>query len=133
MQCSIFKNSCIGRLVLINRCFVYLKYIQCAKTCKNVQKRASQVLIDQKTCIWSSHLPKMCKNRAKTCISSVFGSYSKTCIVKVRASWGRVSQGLTVTCFMVFDEELQHHLYSMSTVKVDRMCSVSMIWSWLAD
>ena len=46
MQCSTFKNSCIGRLVLINRCFVYLKYIQCAKTCKNMQKRASQVFLD---------------------------------------------------------------------------------------
>ena len=25
---------------------MYLKYIQCAKTCKNVQKRASQVFLD---------------------------------------------------------------------------------------
>ena len=54
--------------------FVYLKYIQCAKTCKNVQKRASQVLTYQKTCISRSHLPKnvqkTCKNVqkcAKTC------------------------------------------------------------------
>ena len=53
---------------------MYLKYIQCAKTCKNVQKRA-------KTCISSTYLPKnvhlkvsftkkrakTCKKRAKTC------------------------------------------------------------------
>ena len=42
---------------------MYLKY-SCtkkrAKTCKNVQKRASQVLIYQKTC-------KNVQNRAKTC------------------------------------------------------------------
>ena len=30
------------------------------------------------------------------CISTFFGPYSKTCIVKVRADWGRVSRGLTV-------------------------------------
>ena len=34
---------------------------------KNMQKRASQVLIYQKTCISSSHMPKTCKKRAKTC------------------------------------------------------------------
>ena len=32
----------------------------------------------------------------KTCISNFFGPYSKTCIVEVRAAWGRVSRGLTV-------------------------------------
>ena len=43
------------------------------------------------------------KNRAaqgfhyiNSCISNFFGPYSKTCIVKVRAAWGRVSRGLTV-------------------------------------
>ena len=44
---------------------MYLKYIQCAKTCKNVQKRASQVLTYQKTCISRSHLPKNVQKRAK--------------------------------------------------------------------
>ena len=38
---------------------------------KSMQKRASQVLIYQKTCISRSHLPKncpkTCKKRAKTC------------------------------------------------------------------
>ena len=113
MVCKIFKKSCIGRLVLFNRCIVYLK-VSCtkkrakivqkrAKTCKNVhlkylltKKRASQGLIYQKAC---KNVQKTCKNvqkRAKTCISNVFGPYSKTCIVKVRASWGRVSRGLTV-------------------------------------
>ena len=101
--------------------FVYLKYIQCAKTCKNMQKCASQVLTDQKTCISSTYWPKnvhlkvsftknvqkTCKNvqkRAKTCISNVFGPYSRTCIVKVRASWGRVSRGLTVFNFLFSGE-----------------------------
>jgi hypothetical protein len=50
---------------------VNLKYIQCAKTHKNVQKRASQVLTYQK----NMHLKvsstkkraKTCKKRAKTC------------------------------------------------------------------
>ena len=32
----------------------------------------------------------------KSCISNFFGPNSKTCIVKVRAAWGRVSRGLTV-------------------------------------
>ena len=43
------------------------------------------------------------KNRAaksfhyiNSCISNFFGPYSKTCFVKVRAAWGRVSWGLTV-------------------------------------
>ena len=70
MQCSTFKNSCIGRLVLINR----YKYIQCAKTCKNVQKRAKpcknvhlKYLLIKKTCISSSHLSKNVQKRAKTC------------------------------------------------------------------
>ena len=57
-----------------------------AKTCKNVQKRASQVLSYQKTCISSSHMPKNVQKRAKRCISNVFGPYSKRCIVKVLAS-----------------------------------------------
>ena len=35
--------------------------------CKNVQKRAFQVLINQKTCISSSHLPKNVQNVQKTC------------------------------------------------------------------
>ena len=58
MVCKIFKNPCIGRLVLFNRCIVYLKYScikNVQKTCKNVQKRAktckkraSQVLMHQK-------------------------------------------------------------------------------------
>ena len=39
-------------------------------------------------------------SRPLWCISNVFGSYSKTCIVKVRASWGRVSRGLTVKQFL---------------------------------
>ena len=34
-----------------------------------------------------------------SCFSSVFGLYSKTCIVKVRAAWGHVSRGLTVRKF----------------------------------
>ena len=41
-----------------------------AKTCKNVQKRASQVLIYQKTCKNMQKHAKTCKNvqkRAKTC------------------------------------------------------------------
>ena len=32
-----------------------------------------------------------------TVLQKIFGPYSKTCIVKVRAAWGRVSQGLTVS------------------------------------
>ena len=64
--------------------FVYLKYIQCAKTCKIVhlkylltKKRASQGLIFQKTCKNVQKRAKTCKNvqkraknvqrRAKTC------------------------------------------------------------------
>jgi len=76
-----------------------------AKTCKTVhlkylltKNHASQGLIFQKTC---KNVQKTCKNvqkRSKTCISNDFGPYSKTCIVKVRASWGRVSRGLTVYC-----------------------------------
>ena len=80
MVCKIFKNSCIGRLVLFNRCIVYLKYScikNVQKTCKNVQKhaknvhlkylltkkRASQGLIYQKTC---KNVKKR-EKRAKTC------------------------------------------------------------------
>ena len=44
---------------------MYLKYIQCAKMCKNVQKCASQVLSYQKTCISRSHLPKNVQKSAK--------------------------------------------------------------------
>ena len=40
---------------------------KCAKTFKNVLKRASQVLIYQKTCTSRSHLPKNVQKRAKTC------------------------------------------------------------------
>ena len=89
--------------MLFNRCSVYLKY-SCTKkrvkTCKNVQKRASQVLIYQKkTCKNLPKCAKSCKNvqkRAKTCISSIFGPNSKTCTCEIRAAWGRVSRGLTV-------------------------------------
>ena len=102
---TVFKNekSVLLKVSSLLQVFVYLKYIQCAKMWKNVEKRG-------KTCISSTYLPKnvhlkvsitkkcaksckkhakTCKNmqkRAKTCISNVFGPYSKTCIVKVRAS-----------------------------------------------
>ena len=84
MVCKIFKNSCIGRLVLFNRCIVYLKYSCTKKRGKNVQKHV-------KTCknvhlnysliknvhLKYSFIKKTCKNvqkraknvqkRAKTC------------------------------------------------------------------
>ena len=147
MQCSIFKNSCIGRLVLINRCFVYLKYIQCAKTCKNVQKRASQVLMYQKTCTSRSHLPKnvqkrakTCKNvqkRAKTCISNVFGPFSKPCIVKVRASWCHVSQGLIldgnlVLNFLDSPEVFFKTNYHLTIFKIQNFTKEAKVFWWQA-
>ena len=63
---TVFKNkkSVLLKVSTLQQVFVYLKYIQCAKTCKNVQKRASQVPTYQKTCISRSHLPK---NVQKTC------------------------------------------------------------------
>ena len=45
LQCSTFKNLCIGRLVLFNRCFVYLKDKKRASMYKNVQKRALKVFL----------------------------------------------------------------------------------------
>ena len=56
---TVFKNKKIVLLKVsaLQQVFVYLKYIQCAKTCKNVhlkylfiKKRAPQGLIYQKTC-----------------------------------------------------------------------------------
>ena len=103
---------------------MYLKYIQCAKTCKNmqkhaktcknVQKRASQVLINQKTCISSSHLPKNVQNvqkRAKTCISSTYlpinvhlkvsftKKRAKTC--KKRAKTCKTCKNVHLKCFWI--------------------------------
>ena len=73
---------------------MYLKYIQCAKKCKNVQKcaktfknvlkRASQVLIYQKTCISSSHMPKNVQKRAK----NVQKRAANVDLIKKRASQG---------------------------------------------
>ena len=49
--------------MLFNRCLVYLKYSCSKKRAKNVQKRASQVLILSKTCISSTHLSKNVQKR----------------------------------------------------------------------
>ena len=54
-----------------------------------MQKRAKNVHLKY------SFIKKRAK-RAKTCIPSIFGPNSKTCIFKVRAAWGRAAQGLTV-------------------------------------
>ena len=70
---TVFKNkkSVLLKVSTLQQVFVYLKYIQCAKTCKNVhlkylltKKRASQGLIYQKTC---KKRGKTCKKHAKTC------------------------------------------------------------------
>ena len=52
-----------------------------------MKKRASRKILGKKV-----------KN---SCISKFFGPNSKTCIVKVRAAWGRVSRGLTLCSFLV--------------------------------
>ena len=64
-----------------------------AKTCKKRasqvlmhQKRASQVLISQKNVQKRAKTFKNVQKRAKTCITSIFGPNSKTCIFKVRAA-----------------------------------------------
>ena len=65
---------------------------------KNLQKRASQVLIHQKRASQVLIYQKNVQKRAKTCISNIFGPNLKTCTCEVRAAQGRVSQGLTVAC-----------------------------------
>ena len=64
---TVFKNekSVLLKVSSLLQVFVYLKYIQCAKMWKNVEKRASQVLTYQKMCISRSQLPKNVQNRAK--------------------------------------------------------------------
>ena len=50
-------------------------------------------------------------------ISNVFGTNSKTCTCKVRAAWGRVSQGLTVI-----------HFFEITIMKHFSLKSVSVFW-----
>jgi hypothetical protein len=92
MVCNtVFKNkkSVLLKVSTSQQVFVYLKYTQCAKTCKNVQKRAkrcknvhlkylfiknraSQVLIYQKTCKIVQKPAKTCKNVHLKCFSTLF-------------------------------------------------------------
>ena len=85
--------------------------------------RASPVVMFQKTCIWK-FFGKKVKNSCfsseiyqKTCISKNFGPNSKTCIVKVRAAWGRVSRGLTVFTFK--SHWLSGRLWYERTIKLE--------------
>ena len=64
-----------------------------------MQKRASQVLIYQKNVQKRAKMCKIVQKRAKTCISNIFGPNLKTCTCEVRAAWGRVSGGVTVSAF----------------------------------
>ena len=59
----------------------------CQQISTNTPSRLSEI---------GSHLPKKC---AKNMHFKFFGLYSKTCIVEVCTSWGRVSRGPTVTQF----------------------------------
>ena len=83
-------------------------------TCKNVQKRASQVLIYQKNVQKHAKMCKIVQNRAKTCISNIFGPNSKTCTCEVRAAWVRVSRGLTVPKIL----EIPHNFFGQSTLVI---------------
>ena len=106
LQPWIFKKTCIERLVLFDRCIVYLKYSCTKKRAKNVQKRVKtcknvhlKYPFIKKTCKNMQKHAKTCKivqKCAKTCISNIFGPNSKTCTCEVRAAWGPVSRGLTV-------------------------------------
>ena len=95
-----------------------------AKTCKNVQKRASQVLIYQKNV----------QKREKTCISNIFGPNLKTCIFKVRAAWDHAAQGPTVISYHLGYQE-RHvlkwiNLYSLELSAFSGW--FDQLWKWVA-
>ena len=87
LRCTFFgewKNSCSSK-------FVQLKLLNkaIARTWKN---RAAQGFY-----------------YINSCISKIFGPYSKTCIVKVRVAWGRVSQGQDAQKWISITLKLDKH------------------------
>ena len=119
MVCKIFKNSCIGRLVLFIRCIVYLKY-SCTKnvqkTCKNVQKRAKTFKNVHLKGFWTLFKNVHCQGPCilRPCISRPYcinhGHEKKIFCVFFSKIYIHRDKGICYHCFM----EVSYKLWCMN-------------------